>query len=129
MGKGKKLPAGAQRGNHIIGGWSVGPGSISYQSGSRTPLAAATEPQRHPHSTALIVGQNIPGGSLQSASGSKTCPIKTGGSTTKSELHKRDGTKEVVLGIPRGPGEDKERRNESCWAERLEPGGRPSEEI
>ena len=70
MGKGKKFAAGAPKwANHIIGGWSV-TGIYSYQSGEPYTISSGARTSNATHnSTALIVGPNIPGGSLQSASG------------------------------------------------------------
>src|SRR5262249_42955136 len=70
IGKGKKFASGAPAWlNHIIGGWSM-TGIFIYQSGEPYTISSGARTSNALHnSTALIVGPNIPGGQLQSASG------------------------------------------------------------
>ncbi len=70
LGRGKKFVSGVPKwANHIIGGWSV-TGIYTYQSGEPYTISSGARTSNGTHnSTALIVGPNIAGGSLQSASG------------------------------------------------------------
>jgi len=81
IGRGKKFVSGAPKwANAIIGGWSI-TGIYTYESGEPYTISSGARTSNGTHnSTALIVGPNIAGGSLQSSSG-VTGPVlyQTGG--------------------------------------------------